>query len=90
MENYSYENLLRRNKGLLGIHCKMPIRDRGALSLVYTPGVGASCLEIKRNPDKAYDLTNKKNSMFILTDSSGFKEKNNNAVFPYLEAICVY
>jgi malic enzyme len=93
MENQNdYEKLLRKYKGLLGVHCKIPVRDRSALSLVYTPGVGSSCKVIEKDHAKAYDFTNKKNSMLVLTDSSGFKTDkwNNTAAYPYLEAICIY
>ena len=29
----------RRYRGLIGVHSKVPIRDRAILSLIYTPGV---------------------------------------------------
>jgi malic enzyme len=87
-----YEKLLRKYKGLLGVHCKVPVRDRSALSLVYTPGVGSSCKAIQNDHSKAYDLTNKKNAMLVLTDSSAVKQDNwnNMASLPFLEAICLY
>jgi malic enzyme len=93
MENQNeYEKLLKKYRGILGVHCKVPVRDRSALSLVYTPGVGSSCKEIEKDQSRAFDFTNKKNAMLVLTDSSGFDQKdwNNMAAFPYLEAICVY
>ncbi len=43
-----YERLLRKYIGLQGMGIKLPIRDVKALSLVYTPGVAASCLEIQK------------------------------------------
>lgn len=90
-----YEQLLRKNAGLLNINCKIPVRDRSALALVYTPGVGAACKEIEKDESKAFELTNKMNSVLIVTDSSGFDgvkgEKWNNYVpLPYLEATCIY
>ncbi len=45
---------------------KIPINDHDALSLVYTPGVGASCLQIAKNPEAASIYTNKINSVAVI------------------------
>lgn len=94
-DEFSYENILRKNMGLLDIKIKVSIRDTECLSLVYTPGVATPCLEIQKEPEKVYSYTNKGNSIIVLTDSSGCCEKEkarwtNNAAIPYLEAICAY
>jgi malic enzyme len=95
-KNTEYETLVREHLGLFKMEVKINVRDSRGLALVYTPGVAASCLEIKKNNDLAYKYTNKMNSMFVVTDSSGFKEViegknwNNMAPIPYLESICVY
>jgi malic enzyme len=95
-QKFSYEDLLREHMGLFKMKIKMPVRDTKALALVYTPGVAASCLEIKTDITKALRYTNKMNSMLVVTDSSGFqnlvdgKDWNNMAAIPYLEAICVF
>jgi malate dehydrogenase (oxaloacetate-decarboxylating) len=95
-EKFSYEDLLREHMGLFKMKIKMPVRDTKTLALVYTPGVAASCLEIKNDITKALRYTNKMNSMLVVTDSSGFqnlvegKDWNNMAAIPYLEAICVF
>ena len=60
----------RRYRGLIGVHSKVPIRDRAILSLVYTPGVAEACLEISRDPLTSYDLTCRGNTVAILTDGS--------------------
>ncbi len=60
----------RRYQGLIGVHSKVPIRDRAVLSLVYTPGVAEPCLEISQNPLSSYDLTCRGNTVAILTDGS--------------------
>ena len=60
----------RRYRGLIGIHSKVPVRDRAILSLVYTPGVAEACLEISRDPLSSYDLTCRGNTVAILTDGS--------------------
>ena len=94
MENsdfYIYERLIKKYIGLQGMGIKLPIRDIKALSLVYTPGVAASCLEIQKNIDDSFKYTNKGNSMFLITDSSAgnFKKDkwNDKASIPYLEGI---
>jgi malate dehydrogenase (oxaloacetate-decarboxylating) len=60
----------RRYRGLIGVHSKVPIRDRAILSLIYTPGVAEACLEISRDPLASYDLTCRGNTVAILTDGS--------------------
>lgn len=86
-----YKNLLKEHMGLLNMKIKMPVRDNKALALVYTPGVAASCLEIKNDKMKALKYTNKMNAMLVVSDSSALPEFHNNmAIIPYLEAICVY
>jgi malate dehydrogenase (oxaloacetate-decarboxylating) len=60
----------RRYRGLIGVHSKVPIRDRSVLSLVYTPGVAEACLAINADPLASYDLTCRGNTVAILTDGS--------------------
>ncbi|MBA3337516.1 MAG: NADP-dependent malic enzyme [Chloroflexia bacterium] len=60
----------RRYRGLIGVHSKVPIRDRSVLSLVYTPGVAEACLAIKNDPLASFDLTCRGNTVAILTDGS--------------------
>ena len=42
----------RRYRGLIGVHSKVPIRDRAILSLIYTPGVAEACLAISQDRDR--------------------------------------
>ena len=102
----SLEEILKSNKGLFDIKIKISIRDSEGLSLAYTPGVATPCLEIQKDISKSYELTNKANSIIILTDGSKFnieyekksnlikktakRKWNNNAAFPYLEAFTTY
>lgn len=46
---------------------KISIDDKDTLSLVYTPGVGSSCLKIKEMPDAAKVLTNKLNAVAVIS-----------------------
>ena len=87
---YELEQILREKHGLIEIKIKVNVRDNTCLSLVYTPGVATPCLEIQKEIARAYELTNKANSILVLTDSSGLKKDkwNDNAAMPYLEAFC--
>jgi malate dehydrogenase (oxaloacetate-decarboxylating)(NADP+) len=40
------------------------------LSLAYSPGVAIPCLEIKKNPEKAYDYTNKGNMVAVVSNGT--------------------
>ena len=101
----SLESILRKNHGLFDIQIKVIIRDTEGLSLAYTPGVATPCLEIQKDLSKAYQQTNKGNSILVLTDSSKFagdkkccylkkcvegKTWNNNASMIYLESFTAY
>jgi malate dehydrogenase (oxaloacetate-decarboxylating) len=60
----------RRYGGLIGVHSKVPIRDRAILSLIYTPGVAEACLAISQDALESFDLTCRGNTVAILTDGS--------------------
>lgn len=45
---------------------KIPVDSKEILSLVYTPGVGSSCLKISENPELTQVLTNKLNSVAVI------------------------
>ena len=57
-------------RGLLSVRCRFPPKDKTTLSMVYTPGVGECCMQIKDNPERGYALTNKLNTMFVISDGS--------------------
>jgi len=46
---------------------KIPIDDKDTLSLVYTPGVGSSCLAISDNPEAVKVYTNVINSVAVIS-----------------------
>lgn len=60
--------LHRKNRGKLEVKSKVDAGTREGLSLAYTPGVAAVCNEIVKNPDSAYDLTLKWNSVAVVSD----------------------
>ena len=88
-QNEDYENLLKKNRGLLQVNCKIPVKDRTALAQVYTPGVGFCCKLIEKHPQKVYELTNKKNACIVISDGSELGLRPEE-VYPYLEAFCAY
>ncbi len=58
---------------------KVEVNDKNALAIVYTPGVAASCLEIKDNPEASYDYTNRENSVAVL--SFDYEKSLERAIF---------
>lgn len=83
---------LNKYKSLIEMAPKVPARDKESLSLVYTPGVAQACKVIKNKPEEVYNLTNKGNSIIILTDGtldpSG--DAKNYHWLPYLETLAVF
>jgi malate dehydrogenase (oxaloacetate-decarboxylating) len=57
-------------KGKLGCASKIAVESMEDLSLVYTPGVAEACREIGRRPEAAYELTNKWNTVAVITDGT--------------------
>lgn len=64
-----------------GIHIipKVQVQDRDSLSLVYTPGVGSSCLEIKKNPQASFIYTNRINSVAVIAEN--YEKALQRAIF---------
>ena len=70
--DYSEESLKLHSllKGKISIRNKMDVRTSEHLSLVYSPGVAAPCLEIAKDPEKVYEYTIKSNCVAIVSDGS--------------------
>jgi malate dehydrogenase (oxaloacetate-decarboxylating) len=49
---------------------KMPLKTRSDLSMAYTPGVARVCEAIAKDPEKAYTLTIKKNTVAVVSDGT--------------------
>jgi len=57
-------------KGKVGVHNKLPIGSRDDLSIAYTPGVARPCEVIAEDPEEAFKLTIKGNSVAVISDGS--------------------
>ena len=74
--------------GKIHVESKFPIKTRNALSMVYTPGVGRIVQTIAKDPNKAYSLTSKHNSIAVVTDGSAILGLGNlgpEAALPVME-----
>lgn len=58
---------------------KVKVKNKKILSLVYTPGVSKSCLKIKNDIEKVFELTNRSNSIAVL--SYNFEDSMKRAMF---------
>ena len=72
MTDYFEKSLIMHQqlKGKVGIHNKLPIGSRDDLSVAYTPGVARPCEVIAEDPEEAYKLTIKGNSVAVISDGS--------------------
>jgi malate dehydrogenase (oxaloacetate-decarboxylating) len=74
--------------GKIEIKNKIPLNSREDLSMVYTPGVARICTAIREKPERAYDLTIKKNTIAVVTDGTavlGLGDIGPEAAMPVME-----
>ncbi|HTT45072.1 MAG TPA: NADP-dependent malic enzyme [Thermoplasmata archaeon] len=67
---------------------KVPVRSLGDFALWYTPGVAAVSRAIQADPDRAFELTGRWNTIAIVTDGSrvlGLGEIGPEAALPVME-----
>jgi malate dehydrogenase (oxaloacetate-decarboxylating) len=57
-------------KGKIEITNKMEVSSTEDLSLLYSPGVAQPCLEIQKNPELAYEMTIKGNTIAVITNGT--------------------
>ena len=78
-------------KGKIEVVCTVPLEDKQDLSLAYTPGVAAPCLEIQKDVNKSYVLTRRHNLCAVITDGSAVLGLGNigpEAGMPVMEGKC--
>lgn len=83
--------LHRKLKGKISVESKVKIKDKSDLSLVYTPGVAASCLAIKDDKNESYELTGKGNTVAVISDGTavlGLGDIGPLAAMPVMEGKC--
>lgn len=57
-------------QGKVEINNKMAVDSQEKLALVYSPGVAQPCLEIEKEPSRAYDMTMKGNTIAVVTNGT--------------------
>ena len=72
MSDYFERSLIMHEqlRGKISVHNKLTIASRNDLSIAYTPGVARPCEIIANDPDAAYKLTIKGNSVAVVSDGS--------------------
>ena len=60
----------QKHQGKLTTQPKVPLETAEDLATYYSPGVAQPCLEIEKNPDLAYQLTRKHNTIAVVSDGS--------------------
>lgn len=57
-------------QGKIELTNKIGVDSQEELALVYSPGVAQPCLEIEKDPSKAYDMTMKGNTIAVVTNGT--------------------
>jgi malate dehydrogenase (oxaloacetate-decarboxylating) len=86
--NVSDRTFLAHLGGKISTQPSMPIKNRDDLSRVYTPGVARVCTAIYEDPQKAYSLTIKRNTVAVVTDGTavlGLGDIGPKAAAPVME-----
>ena len=63
-------DLHKEYKGEIKVEAIIPVTNKEELSLAYTPGVAAPCLEIAKNKEMAYDYTLKGRSVAVISNGT--------------------
>ena len=86
--NVSDRVFLMHLGGKIEVVSKIPLKTRTDLSMAYTPGVARVCEAIHRDPEKAYTLTIKRNTVAVVTDGTavlGLGDIGPAAALPVME-----
>jgi malate dehydrogenase (oxaloacetate-decarboxylating) len=79
--------------GKMSMRNRVPVETRDDLSMAYTPGVARVCMAINGDPERAWDLTIKANSVMVVSDGSsvvGQGDLGPEAALPAMEAKCMF
>jgi malate dehydrogenase (oxaloacetate-decarboxylating) len=86
--NISDRTFLMHLGGKVEVRSKMPVRTRDDLSMAYTPGVARVCRAIAEDPDRAFNLTIKRNTVAVVSDGTavlGLGDIGPRAAMPVME-----
>lgn len=89
------ERALKAHKewnGKIEVVSRVRVRNKEDLSIAYTPGVAAPCLEIQKNPDLSYEYTRRGSIVLVVTDGTavlGLGDIGPEAAMPVMEGKCV-
>ncbi|HEX7296119.1 MAG TPA: hypothetical protein VF251_10230, partial [Pyrinomonadaceae bacterium] len=86
--NVSDPTFLMHLGGKIEVVSKVPLKTRADLSMAYTPGVARICEAIHDDPEKAFTLTIKKNTVAVVTDGTavlGLGDIGPAAAMPVME-----
>ncbi len=77
-----------KNKGKITVCSKVRVEDKDDLSIAYTPGVAAPCIEISKDENLVYKYTSKGNMVGVVSDGSavlGLGDIGASASIPVME-----
>src|SRR6187402_3060192 len=89
--NISDRTFLMHLGGKIEVASKVPIHTRSDLSMAYTPGVARVCEAIRKDPEKVFNLTIKKNTVAVVSDGTavlGLGDIGPAAAMPVVEGKC--
>ena len=86
--DFSDRTFLFHLGGKIEVRSKTPVRTRDDLSMAYTPGVARVCRAIAEEPERAFNLTIKRNNVAVVSDGTavlGLGDIGPEAAMPVME-----
>ena len=86
--DFSDRTFLFHLGGKIEVKSKTPVRTRDDLSMAYTPGVARVCRAIAEKPERAFNLTIKRNTVAVVSDGTavlGLGDIGPEAAMPVME-----